>query len=525
MDNIEIGYSITTDPTYLNKENAITPELSDKLEQFHQLAVGGKKSSIQKILDAIEKYPDNPQLKNFLSVLYKQLNETQKMYDVNKWIIAEHPNYLFGKLNLANEYYLKQEYDKMPEVLGDEMEIKALYPDRDTFHLNEVTSFLKCAVCYFTAIGDLEQAEIRHDLMHKLSPFSSDTAIAMQQIVIAKMEAGKIRFEEEQKNRISVVTKKQEITNIKKAPSFYHHEMEWLYCNDLSIPEEKLRSILSLPKGTLIQDLEMVLDDSIVRFSYFQKLVHEKGWEEEKMNFVFHSLFLLGELKATKSIDAIFNVLSQSEEYLELYLGDALTALMWEVLYKIASNNLEVCKQFMYRPGIETYARVVLPDMIEQIVWHQPERRDEAISWYKDVLQFFLTSTLEENVIDSDVIALLICNLIQIKGKELLPEIEKLFNLEIVSKSICGDWDAVSKDVLQADDYSTKKEILTITERYNEITSTCTGFNGELSHLEYDDEDYFEPYNMPVRAEPKVGRNEPCPCGSGKKYKKCCLNK
>lgn len=21
----------------------------------------------------------------------------------------------------------------------------------------------------------------------------------------------------------------------------------------------------------------------------------------------------------------------------------------------------------------------------------------------------------------------------------------------------------------------------------------------------------------------KIGRNEPCPCGSGKKYKKCCL--
>ncbi|MEW5760915.1 MAG: SEC-C metal-binding domain-containing protein, partial [Candidatus Thermoplasmatota archaeon] len=23
----------------------------------------------------------------------------------------------------------------------------------------------------------------------------------------------------------------------------------------------------------------------------------------------------------------------------------------------------------------------------------------------------------------------------------------------------------------------------------------------------------------------KIGRNEPCPCGSGKKYKKCCLGK
>lgn len=27
-----------------------------------------------------------------------------------------------------------------------------------------------------------------------------------------------------------------------------------------------------------------------------------------------------------------------------------------------------------------------------------------------------------------------------------------------------------------------------------------------------------------VNSEPKIGRNDPCICGSGKKYKKCCLN-
>jgi len=27
---------------------------------------------------------------------------------------------------------------------------------------------------------------------------------------------------------------------------------------------------------------------------------------------------------------------------------------------------------------------------------------------------------------------------------------------------------------------------------------------------------------QPVTVKKKVGRNEPCPCGSGKKYKKCC---
>ena len=26
----------------------------------------------------------------------------------------------------------------------------------------------------------------------------------------------------------------------------------------------------------------------------------------------------------------------------------------------------------------------------------------------------------------------------------------------------------------------------------------------------------------PVRKEKSIGRNDPCPCGSGKKYKNCC---
>ena len=30
---------------------------------------------------------------------------------------------------------------------------------------------------------------------------------------------------------------------------------------------------------------------------------------------------------------------------------------------------------------------------------------------------------------------------------------------------------------------------------------------------------------MIVKTGPEVGRNDPCPCGSGKKYKKCCADK
>jgi preprotein translocase subunit SecA len=37
--------------------------------------------------------------------------------------------------------------------------------------------------------------------------------------------------------------------------------------------------------------------------------------------------------------------------------------------------------------------------------------------------------------------------------------------------------------------------------------------------------DYFDPSENvkqePIVAGPKIGRNDPCPCGSGKKYKQC----
>jgi len=42
-----------------------------------------------------------------------------------------------------------------------------------------------------------------------------------------------------------------------------------------------------------------------------------------------------------------------------------------------------------------------------------------------------------------------------------------------------------------------------------------------------DDTWYFYDGNAPkpetyIRKNPKIGRNDPCPCGSGKKFKKCC---
>jgi hypothetical protein len=63
---------------------------------------------------------------------------------------------------------------------------------------------------------------------------------------------------------------------------------------------------------------------------------------------------------------------------------------------------------------------------------------------------------------------------------------------------------------------------------YAEHVPMSQAVDEENEYWGEDYDNYDEPLPPPdtvVREELKIGRNAPCPCGSGKKYKKCCLKK
>jgi SWIM/SEC-C metal-binding protein len=69
-------------------------------------------------------------------------------------------------------------------------------------------------------------------------------------------------------------------------------------------------------------------------------------------------------------------------------------------------------------------------------------------------------------------------------------------------------------------------------ERAAEVTAYCGSHNWyvicELNDEEEEDlTDIEEKLNAPTlsHSEPRIGRNDPCFCGSGKKFKRCCIDK
>ena len=65
-----------------------------------------------------------------------------------------------------------------------------------------------------------------------------------------------------------------------------------------------------------------------------------------------------------------------------------------------------------------------------------------------------------------------------------------------------------------------KTDMSKMQQHHDQFTSSNTGAPEYMSH----ENEYHDPSPVkqePVRVEPKIGRNDPCPCGSGKKFKQC----
>ena len=517
----------------MDEQNAMTPELHSIQESLYQEITEGRnrKKTIEKLLKLIEEHPDNPQLKNYLSIAYKNSGNDAKAREVNHWIQAEHPAYVFGKLNKAAEYYEDGEFEKMTEVLGREMEIQGLYPERDVFHLAEVTGFNKIAILYFVAVDNLDAARGRLEIMEEIAPDHPDTEFAGRAMMKANMEKNLKIWEEEDKKKISVTPISDALPpQVTEAPVFANPIVHRLYEHGLYIEEALLNEILELPRKSLIADLELILKDSMCRYEYFRKLVDDSDWNEEEMSFPIHAIMLLGELRAEESLTTIFEVLRQHEDFLEFWFDDHLTSTLWEPLNYLGNKQLDALKQFVLEPGVYTYVKTAVSTAVLPIYYHQPERKVEVFQWYRGVLEFFNTSRPEDNVIDSDTIGLIICDVIDLRYDNLLPVIKDLYDKQYVPEGIAGSYRSVEKDIKKVQDYPRKKDLLNINDRYKNITSTWSGYTeNDQTPADRDFSDYIDYEDIyktePIRTSPKTGRNDPCPCGSGKKYKKCCINK
>jgi tetratricopeptide (TPR) repeat protein len=102
------------------------------------------------------------------------------------------------------------------------------------------------------------------------------------------------------------------------------------------------------------------------------------------------------------------------------------------------------------------------------------------------------------------------------RGKPDPTRAEDLLQKGLAISDVRDEFDILERLQTLYDDQGRNEEAEAIEKRLDEAVAL-----DHAGHHHHDD--LFPEHGIePIRTGPKIGRNEPCPCGSGKKYKKCC---
>lgn len=260
-----------------------------------------------------------------------------------------------------------------------------------------------------------------------------------------------------------------------------------------------------------------------------------KELREEDSDYYLHTyaMYLLAEFREKRAFSKLIAFLRQPEEYIDFLLGETLTEDFPCLLCStFDGENLNLLTDVIENHELYEYARSAALSAYVFLYEEGFITQEEIISYFR-----FL---IHDNKITDDfsLTADFVVCIIRAKLTQLIPDVCFLYDNECVATYICGDYDSFIDSILLDKYY--REEMHYIDDAVLEMEKWAC-FKHEYINGDRDSEKFstkglgesiqagttkdMNLKQQPVKKAKKVGRNDPCPCGSGKKYKKCCYDK
>lgn len=235
---------------------------------------------------------------------------------------------------------------------------------------------------------------------------------------------------------------------------------------------------------------------------------------------VFH---LLGEWQETRAYRPLVQLMRRPTETIDYLLGDAITETGFRVVAATFDGDLQPIFEAVEDPGADDFARSAMMCALVLIAQRNPELRPEIETFFREFLEDCDNPGPDLLIGWMDAIA-------DLGLEDMTGAVRALFDVGLIPADYC-DFSHFLGD-LQA---TVAAGGVPANRRYRQ--SLITDAIEELSKWHcYSDAFLAEPKPRKVSRDfapwsealanviPKLGRNDPCSCGSGKKFKKCCLH-
>ena len=318
-------------------------------------------------------------------------------------------------------------------------------------------------------------------------------------------------------------------------PSFAHPVFEQLFARDYFIDDTVLREILALGPAVAVPELLKIIDFTLESF-----LADELPGDDWLENYYFfHALYLLHDLHASEALDGYRRVLRLDSESTEFWFGDDLFEEVPGLLARAAQTRLPELLAMLQDPEMLLQHRLVASAAIVRLAREQPALRPAIGEFLRDYLRHIIAHADQaELLFPADAVdigyevdsylGMLLVDLQEAELRELEPEMRELHRLVLIDESIAGGADDIDFDMaaplLPVPDIFTRYQVLRAdSDNYSPFHPDAAAIarrRAQQAAKEYEVRRALTT-SQPRGVLPKIGRNDPCPCGSGQKYKKC----
>jgi hypothetical protein len=251
-------------------------------------------------------------------------------------------------------------------------------------------------------------------------------------------------------------------------------------------------------------------------------VTHPDTASEEQAQLFCYALYLLAKWRETRAYPLVIRWLSLSDVASTRLSGDVSTQDGARILAAVCDGDLEPIKRLVLNRDADELSRgVAVAALALLAVWAEVPR-DTILDYFA----WLAREGLERQT--SYVWGALAAESADIEALAVFPALrraydEGLIDPQVIGRSELDDVEASPRGALlerMKDRHPPIDDVAKSTSwwaRFGELASNRRA--AELAAAgDSDDDGPVVPYREPVR----VGRNEPCPCGSGKKFKKCC---
>ena len=271
----------------------------------------------------------------------------------------------------------------------------------------------------------------------------------------------------------------------------------------------------------LLQALESTRDD-------ISSVLDDEGYQLHT-----YALYLLAQFRDKRAYPTVVSLVSRPGEVPFDLFGDVITEGLGRILASLSCGDTTLIEQLIENPDLNEYVRCAALEALLVLLACGEKGRDEVVDYFKDLIH----SKLEREY--SYVWTRLVTLSYDLHPKELYEEIKRLYAEDMVDSFSVGLADI--EEALKRPIEETVT-LLNRDDRFSLIEDTIGCMEWWASFHPDKKKPRVKLTDKQVRKllkstpafgrddtgdsdtvrSTKTGRNQPCPCGSGKKYKHCC---